>query len=267
MTEGSQKSYNRFYSHYEIFVATLQLEKFSATSVELWVTSLADEGRKHGAILSHISALKHYCIANGKDITFDTAKLRLVLRGIKNTAAPARLPTVVSVEQLQRLVRHSKKVLGRVGGARFSAMVSCAFYGFLRPSEYCISPAGHYVRRSDCKLTKTEVELDIRSFKHSCTSAIVRIKGTGDKTCPLKLVSRYLDGSRPPGVALFPITAQAFRQEFDEVIKGASIEAGLTPHSLRRGGATWAALNGWSDGKIRAFGRWKSDAFKKYIQI
>ena len=36
---------------------------------------------------------------------------------------------------------------------------------------------------------------------------------------------------------------------------------------LRRGGATWASLQGWSDSRIRAHGRWSSGAFKKYIVL
>ena len=38
-------------------------------------------------------------------------------------------------------------------------------------------------------------------------------------------------------------------------------------HSFRIGAATFAAENGFSDVQIRAMGRWKSDAFRKYIRI
>ena len=38
-------------------------------------------------------------------------------------------------------------------------------------------------------------------------------------------------------------------------------------HSFRIGAATYAAEQGVSDDKIRHSGRWKSDAFKKYIRI
>jgi len=38
-------------------------------------------------------------------------------------------------------------------------------------------------------------------------------------------------------------------------------------HSFRIGAASWAAAKGMSDSQIRAFGRWNSDAFLKYIRM
>jgi len=38
-------------------------------------------------------------------------------------------------------------------------------------------------------------------------------------------------------------------------------------HSFRIGAASWAAAKGMSDSQIRAFGRWNSNAFLKYIRM
>ena len=37
-------------------------------------------------------------------------------------------------------------------------------------------------------------------------------------------------------------------------------------HSLRIGGATTAIMYGASEAQLKIMGRWKSDAFKKYIR-
>ena len=37
-------------------------------------------------------------------------------------------------------------------------------------------------------------------------------------------------------------------------------------HSFRRGTATWAAQVGISETEIQTLGRWKSDAYKAYIE-
>ena len=55
--------------------------------------------------------------------------------------------------------------------------------------------------------------------------------------------------------------------EFARVAVVAGLQDNVTPHALRRGGATWASLQGWSDSRIRAHGRWSSGAFKKYIVL
>jgi len=41
---------------------------------------------------------------------------------------------------------------------------------------------------------------------------------------------------------------------------------GYKSHSFRIGAASWAASKGMSDAQIRAFGRWKSNAFLRYIR-
>ena len=38
-------------------------------------------------------------------------------------------------------------------------------------------------------------------------------------------------------------------------------------HSFRIGAATWAKSRGVSDDQIQLCGRWKSDAYKKYMRI
>ncbi len=41
----------------------------------------------------------------------------------------------------------------------------------------------------------------------------------------------------------------------------------LSPHSLRIGAATHAALTGMSDAMIRTAGRWSSSAYTRYVRL
>ena len=59
---------------------------------------------------------------------------------------------------------------------------------------------------------------------------------------------------------------------FSSQLKSALSFAGFNPqyyksHSFRIGAVTFAAQNGVPELAIRQFGRWKSDATKKYIRI
>ena len=61
------------------------------------------------------------------------------------------------------------------------------------------------------------------------------------------------------------------RQQFTEYLALIFRTCGLDPtkykgHSSRIGAATLTAESGLSDAQIRLLGRWKSDAFRKYIR-
>ena len=86
------------------------------------------------------------------DIKFDSRRLKLILRGIKKCSPPSKLVSVLSHKQLVSVVRVSKKVLGKMKGRSFADMITCAFFGFLRPSEYSITRAGHEVLVRDILL-------------------------------------------------------------------------------------------------------------------
>ena len=58
---------------------------------------------------------------------------------------------------------------------------------------------------------------------------------------------------------------------FSEILSTVLNHYGLDPtkykgHSFRIGAATFAAESGFSDAQTRVIGRWKSDAFRKYIR-
>ena len=61
------------------------------------------------------------------------------------------------------------------------------------------------------------------------------------------------------------------RDTFIQCVRSALSQAGFDPrlyagHSFRRGGASSAAYAGFSDHQIQLLGRWRSDAYKLYIE-
>ena len=92
-------------------------------------------------------------------------------------------------------------------------------------------------------------------------------------TCPVKAMETYL-GIRPEGRGpLFchidgsPLT----RYQFDAVLKKTLFESGVGArqygtHSFRIGAATTAALKGIPAEQIMTMGRWRSDAYLRYIR-
>jgi len=98
--------------------------------------------------------------------------------------------------------------------------------------------------------------------------------------CPYKPLKHYLnlrDGLFPPynpaSSPLFveptglPVNKSRFAQRLADLAILIGVEGKVTPHSLRIGAATAAWRAGFSDSQIQAMGRWKSQAFLKYLRI
>ena len=92
--------------------------------------------------------------------------------------------------------------------------------------------------------------------------------------CPVLCLLEYLEQCNYAGDPLFrlhtgePVPRSAFSRFLSSAIK----ECGLDPafykgHSFRIGAASHAAALGYTDAQIRLLGRWKSNAFHKYIPI
>jgi len=84
-----------------------------------------------------------------------------------------------------------------------------------------------------------------------------------------------VDTHRPAHSALFCIgqlEQQAFTREYvvqrlQQLARTAGLGQGTwNGHSFRRGAATWAARVGISEANIQTLGRWRSDAYRAYIE-
>lgn len=92
--------------------------------------------------------------------------------------------------------------------------------------------------------------------------------------CPVEYLLKYLQqrGLRIGALFVMPDGSPVSRSFFTDKLTTALRYGGLDPakykaHSFRIGAASYAAERGMSDAQIRAMGRWKSNAFQKYIRI
>ena len=77
-------------------------------------------------------------------------------------------------------------------------------------------------------------------------------------TAPLFCVGRYNQG---------PFTREYVVTKLQHLARLAGLTNGTwNGHSFRRGAATWAAQKGISEAEIQTLGRWRSDAYKSYIE-
>ena len=87
--------------------------------------------------------------------------------------------------------------------------------------------------------------------------------------CPVKNLSAYCQLRGNKGGPLFQFDTGAYltRAILSSILaKGLPGEINLNTHSFRIGGATAAFKAGLSPDVIKKLGRWKSDAYQKYIR-
>lgn len=274
--QSTDTAYSRSWDMYNDFMRRVGIntsERFSSTTMELWIAELSRNGKSHGSILTHISGIRHRCKGRGIDAsTLDSPRVKLMMKGIKRVSAKGDKKPCLAMthSELQKLCCITETLDSFMHNS-LTAMLAMAFYGFLRPSEYCISPAKHTLCWGDVKYGKSRraIQLEFKTYKHSHTQATVTLTAMpGDITCPVEAMLRYRRSQRGRNkdTTLFKFTTEEFRAHFNSLCVRAGVRTQLTPHSLRRGGVTWATKAGWPDARIKAHGRWKSNAYMGYVR-
>ena len=193
----------------------------------------------------------------------------------------SRLPITLPI--FDRLVSSANSLQGSVYQmCQFQAMCSLAFYAFLHIGE--ITSAGGYSNPLQLsQLTKllspggdlTAFKLTFGDYKHcykECPFSLIVSHQT--HSCPVQFLSKYLAtrGSRPGPIFITVDGLPVSRSTFSNQLATAIQLCGLPParykgHSFRIGAASHAAEHGFTDTQIRLLGRWKSNAFQKYLRV
>lgn len=161
------------------------------------------------------------------------------------------------------------------------ASVLVAFFGLLRIGEFAKGNNSRAVLcYKDIQIVRNrpgqiaEYILRLTHFKHSNGEiAEIIIKPIpGSQICPVQALQRYLNvrGDQPGPLFTFP-SKPLSRAYFSKALKLCIDFCGLNSnvyksHSFRIGRATLAAKQGLSDDQIKRLGRWRSNAFLKYIR-
>ena len=128
--------------------------------------------------------------------------------------------------------------------------------------------------RTDSKLRRDNVTLHFTSYKHSSSQITpLVVHATHRSPCPIRAYKRYLQlRGHAPGPAFIhpdgmPVTRQQLSGRLRHFLALADLKADLyDTHSFRIGKATDIAREGYTDAQIALIGRWKSDAFRRYIK-
>lgn len=166
------------------------------------------------------------------------------------------------------------------------AMFLVAFCAFLCIGEITKTSGAtqHYILFQNVALQSDTqhgqyIEISIPHFKHSrSATSVIRLHAnkTNSNLCPHQSLTQYLNIRKhdTPSQPLFsfmdgaPVSRQFFTQQLRSALSFCNLNLHhYQTHSFRIGAATTAAARGFSELQIQHMGRWKSNAFKKYIRI
>ena len=160
----------------------------------------------------------------------------------------------------------------------YRAVMAVAFFGMLRASEYTAPRKWGWdpsvnLSLSDVVFRKGGgVKLVIKASKIDPfkVGATVYLAETGLWLCPVTALKRYCRrrGDTPGPLFIFKHGQFLTKSDVSKLLSDCfPFHAGIRTHSFRIGGATAAAKAGVPAYKIQQLGRWRSDAFKRYIQF
>ena len=251
-------------------------------TLALFIAYMFDHKYAPSTVNTYVSALGYCHKLAG---FFDPTKIFFIIQMLKGYGKiGSRLDSrpAITLPILQRIVMSAIHLSdSHYNICQFRAMCSLAFFAFLRVGEITASASGHTLQIN--QLTKLVnhkqeiVALKVTFFnsKHNYNQRPFSLKISRQNfCCPVQLILEFLHlrGNKPGPLFIMRDGCPVSRSVFSEKLSICIKYCGLDPsrykgHSFRIGAASHAAEGGMSDAQIRTLGRWKSNAFLKYIRI
>jgi hypothetical protein len=248
-----------------LFIAYLYKKQYACSTVNTYVSALGYSHKLSGfvdptKVFFVVQMLKGY----GK------IKLRL----------DCRLPITLPI--LHRIVQAVDSMsISLYDKSLFKAMCLFAFSTFSRIGEITATNAGNNIqlhqisRFLDNNNKVVSIKVQFLQFKHSYNQRPFSLTVSRQTSfCPVEHLLSYLQLRGYSGGPVFgrldgsSVSRQFFHDKLVTALKVCNLDPDrYKGHSFRIGAASHAAQKGMSDGQIRAMGRWKSNAFLKYIRI
>lgn len=287
ITAGSKSSYARHWKRFVKYLNTFfRHHLLNDEILLLYLTHLrVDRGQAASTITSTLSALRYMlrCVFRRyvPEIT-DTFIVNNFIASLKKCSPNVDTRRPITIHMLNSFILDLKTSCNSTYDFwLYSAMYVFAFFALLRVGEITFLDGDvRHLLQNDCitfhfsNNVLVSMTVTIKSYKHSTAPFSVDIDRQKLPADPVYILYNYITlrghemGPLFCSRNLYPIHRSLFIKRLNLSLQNIGIEQKYyRSHSFRIGGATYAAENGMSDAKIRALGRWKSNAFKKYLRI
>ena len=245
-------------------------------NIVLYIAHLFSEGYASSTINTSISIIGYYHKLYAPTDPTNTFLVKKAILGVAKLRPSRDKRHPITRALLSKLVWATQGVSDNsYNQALLSAMYTLAFHGFLRISELAVARGNqHVLHLKNICFSSTSISISFNSFKHHHGQALSVTIPRSEHPCPVALLQSYLQ-LRPKGDGpLFvfkdssPVPQTFFRTNLRSCLHLAGhSNATIKSHSFRIGAATEAARKGWSHDHIQRMGRWRSNAFHRYIRL
>lgn len=255
---------------------------FSPPTLALFISFMFDRNYASSTVLTYISALGYFHKLHGHGDPSKNFLISQMLKGYSklDTRLDTRLP--ITLPLLHRIVQSSLSLSdSRYNIALFQAMCLFAFHTFARIGEITHTSAHQNIQLDQlCPVWNTTNEiisfqLTLYHYKHSYNQRPFKLNILPSSVCcPVQYLIAYLQFRGNSAGPLFrmadcsPVSRSYFSSILSTVLQFCCLDPSrYKGHSFRIGAPSNAADKGLSDAQIRTLGRWKSNAFQKYIRL
>ena len=210
--------------------------------------------------------------------------IKLALRGYSKMNPSRDTQLLISLPTLENITlacEHTKS--SQYSRKLIQAMYAVALFAALIVGEITYrgnQPGQNIISISQIAFMKTRegtitaLKLTLRNYKHSDSSSPVDIFIYQERpVCQVYVLSECINiWGHFPGPLFcwpdaYPISQSFYVTALKEDLQFCDLDISHhKTHSFRIGAASWAAAKGMSDTQMRDFGRWKSNAFLRYVR-
>lgn len=253
--------------------------KLKTENILLYLEELHHCNKAPATLRSQLSSLAYFAKRAGRPDPTQDCRVRDLLKGCERQRGTVDTRRPFTLHILRRVLKYWEVRESR-NYPLFASVTLTAFFAMLRISEVCASNltiTDRMLQRSQVDVTSDGMDVTLLAFKHNPSGQphvihISRRLADEQDLCPVRALERYLN-TRPLLLSgpLYtcqdaPLTQSVMNKALKEAVGALKLNGRYTFHSLRIGGASWAAETGLDEGRIRRLGRWSSSAFTKYIR-
>lgn len=246
--------------------------------VALYVSHLHECGYASSSISTYLSAISYvHKLAELPDPTTSWL-VEKVVTGARRDRPQHDIRRPVTRSILEQLVKAADFCITNFYERfMFVGMLRLSFSAFLRVGEMSKSQGNlaNVLCLENIKFKSLcgspAVEINFTQYKHSA-GRMARL--TVADLATVTALQKYLSfrGNSPGFLFCWPLGNPVHSEHFTHWLQGVLRFCGLDTahyksHSLRIGAACQALADGYSEAQIREWGRWHSDAFKKYLRF